>query len=51
MSTAAAAGAVGAVAGVGLGILAEAGASQESLPDYEEDLTKGRYLVCVYRAG
>ena len=43
-----AAGAVGAVAGGGLGILAEAGASQESLPDYEEDLTDGRYLVCVH---
>jgi len=43
-----AAGAVGAVAGGGLGILAEAGASQDAIPDYEEDLTEGRYLVCVH---
>jgi uncharacterized membrane protein len=43
-----AAGAIGAAAGGGLGILAEAGASQQSLPDYEEDLTEGRYLVCVH---
>jgi hypothetical protein len=43
-----AAGAVGAVAGGGLGILAEAGAPEEALPDYEEDLTEGRYLVVVH---
>jgi hypothetical protein len=43
-----AAGAAGAVAGGGLGILAEAGAPASALPDYEEELTDGRYLVCVH---
>jgi hypothetical protein len=46
-----AAGMAGAVAGGGLGILAEAGTPAESLPDYEEDLTDGRYLVCVHVDG
>jgi uncharacterized membrane protein len=43
-----AAGAVGAAAGGGLGVLAEAGAPREALPDYEKDLTDGRYLVTVH---
>ena len=43
-----AAAAAGAFAGAGLGILSELGVPGSVVPDYEEDLTDGRYLVCVH---
>lgn len=43
-----AAAAAGAFAGAGLGILSELGVPGSVVPDYEEDITGGRYLVCVH---
>jgi hypothetical protein len=39
---------LGAAMGGGLGILAEIGVPAERVPDYEEDLTDGRYVVLVH---
>ena len=43
-----AAAAVGAFAGGELGILSQLGVPASVVPDFEEDLTEGRYLVCVH---
>ncbi|MGZ8570953.1 MAG: general stress protein [Actinomycetota bacterium] len=43
-----AAAAAGAFAGAELGILSQLGVPSSVVPDFEEDLTDGRYLVCVH---